>query len=60
MYDAYFEQRGLIPEGRLCDVGHEELERDPVGVIGSSTSLQAGVGRNWLQVWQRADPFGVA
>jgi hypothetical protein len=35
MYDSYFEQRGLIPEGRLCDVGFEELERDPVGVIGS-------------------------
>ena len=25
MYDAYFEERGLIPEGRLCDVGYEEL-----------------------------------
>ena len=21
MYDAYFEERGLIPEGRLCEVG---------------------------------------
>ena len=31
MYDAYFEQRGLIPEGRLCEVGFEDLERDPVG-----------------------------
>jgi len=35
MYDAYFEQRGLVPEGRLCDIGFEELERDPVGVVGS-------------------------
>ena len=35
MYDAYFEQRGLIPEGRLCEVGYEDLERDPVGVVGS-------------------------
>ena len=35
MYDAYFEERGLIPEGRLCDVGYEELEQDPTGVIGS-------------------------
>jgi hypothetical protein len=25
----------LIPEGRLCDVGYEELEQDPTGVIGS-------------------------
>jgi len=36
MHDAYFEQRGLIPEGRLCDVGYEDLEREPIGVIGSA------------------------
>ena len=35
LYDAYFEERGLIPQGRLCDVGYEDLERDPTGVIGS-------------------------
>ncbi len=35
MYDAYFAQRGLIPEGRLCDVGYEELEREPVAVVGA-------------------------
>jgi hypothetical protein len=35
MYDAYFEQRGLVPEGRHCEVGFEALERDPVGVVGS-------------------------
>ena len=35
MYDAFFEERGLIPEGRLCEVGYEDLERDPVGVVGS-------------------------
>jgi hypothetical protein len=35
MYDAFFEERGLIPEGRLCDVGFENLERDPAGVVGS-------------------------
>jgi hypothetical protein len=35
MYDAYFEQRGAVPEGRLCDVAYEDLERDPTGVIGS-------------------------
>jgi LPS sulfotransferase NodH len=35
MYDAYFEERGLIPEGRLCEVAFEDLERDPIGVIGS-------------------------
>ncbi len=35
MYDAYFDQRGLIPDGRLVDVGYEDLERDPIGVVGS-------------------------
>ena len=35
MYDAYFEQRGQVPEGRLCDVGYEDLERDPFGVVGA-------------------------
>jgi omega-hydroxy-beta-dihydromenaquinone-9 sulfotransferase len=35
MYDAYFEERKLISEGRLCDVGYEDLGRDPIGVVGS-------------------------
>ena len=35
MYDAFFEERRLIPEGRSCEVGYEALERDPVGVIRS-------------------------
>jgi Sulfotransferase family len=35
MYDAYFEERGLIPEGRLCDVSYEELERQPVAAVRS-------------------------
>ena len=35
MYDAYFEQRGLIPDGRLFEVGYEDLERKPVDVVGS-------------------------
>jgi LPS sulfotransferase NodH len=35
MYDAYVEQRGLIPEGRLCEVGFEDLERAPMAVVGS-------------------------
>ena len=35
MYDVYFEERGLIPDGRLCEVSYEDLERDPVGVVGS-------------------------
>jgi hypothetical protein len=35
MYDAYFEERGLIPQGRLCEVGYEDLERDPLRVVRS-------------------------
>jgi hypothetical protein len=35
MYDAYFEQRALIPEGRVYDVSYEDLERQPVSVIWS-------------------------
>ncbi len=33
MLDAYFEERGLVPAGRLCEVGYEELEKDPVGQV---------------------------
>jgi hypothetical protein len=35
MYDAYFEERRLIPRGRLCEVAFEDLECDPIGVVGS-------------------------
>ena len=35
MYDAFFADRGLIPEGRLCEVAYEDLEREPVGVVRS-------------------------
>jgi hypothetical protein len=33
MYDAYFEERGLIPNGRLHEVAFEDLERDPIGQV---------------------------
>jgi omega-hydroxy-beta-dihydromenaquinone-9 sulfotransferase len=33
MYDAYFEERGLIPEGRLCEVSFDDREREPVAVV---------------------------
>jgi hypothetical protein len=35
MYDAYFDERALIPEERLYDVSYEDLERQPVNVIAS-------------------------
>jgi hypothetical protein len=31
VYDAFFEQRGLVPAGRLHELAYEDLERDPVG-----------------------------
>jgi hypothetical protein len=31
MYDAFFEERGLIPDGHFHEMGFEELENDPVG-----------------------------
>ena len=33
MYDVFFEERALIPEGRLHEVRFEELEKDPVGQV---------------------------
>ena len=33
MYDAFFEERGLIPNGRFHEVGFEALEVDPVGQV---------------------------
>lgn len=33
MYDAYFEERGLIPKGRLVEIGFEDLEADPIGQL---------------------------
>ena len=35
MYDAYFEERALIPEGQHCEVSFEDLERVPVSVARS-------------------------
>src|SRR5207302_6539077 len=31
LYDAFFEERSLIPSGRYHDVRFEELEKDPLG-----------------------------
>jgi hypothetical protein len=33
MYDVYFEERGLIPHGRLHEVCFEELDKDPLGQV---------------------------
>jgi hypothetical protein len=34
LYDAYFEERPLIPESQFHEVAFEDLERDPIGQIG--------------------------
>lgn len=31
MYEAYFEDRPLVPEGQLCEVAFEDLEKDKLG-----------------------------
>jgi hypothetical protein len=33
MYDAYFEERALIPPGQFCEVAFESLERQPLQQI---------------------------
>lgn len=33
MYDAYFQDRPLIPDGRFCELRFDALEADPVGQI---------------------------
>jgi hypothetical protein len=33
MYEAYFEERNLIPIGNLAEIAFEELEADPVGQV---------------------------
>jgi hypothetical protein len=33
MYDAFFDERSLIPEGRFHEIGFETLEQDPVGQV---------------------------
>ncbi|MEM7315814.1 MAG: sulfotransferase, partial [Planctomycetota bacterium] len=35
LFDAYFEQRDLIPDGRLMEVAFTDLERDPMGTLES-------------------------
>lgn len=32
-YDAFFEERKLIPAGRYCEVAFEELEKNPVSLV---------------------------
>jgi hypothetical protein len=36
MYDVYFEERHLVPEGRLYDMAFTDLEADPVGQIAAA------------------------
>jgi len=38
MYDAYFDERSLIPPGRLHELAFEDLELDPIGQIQATYS----------------------
>lgn len=33
MYDAFFEQKGLIPSGQIVEIAFDELERDKIGTL---------------------------
>jgi len=33
MYEVFFEERKLVPEGRLVEVRFEQLEEDPLGQV---------------------------
>jgi omega-hydroxy-beta-dihydromenaquinone-9 sulfotransferase len=33
VYDAFFEERGLIPKGHFHEIGFEALEADPIGQV---------------------------
>lgn len=33
MYDAYFEDLALIPDGQFHELGYRDLERDPIGQV---------------------------
>jgi hypothetical protein len=33
MYEVFFDERGLIPEGRYCEIGFESLESDPIATM---------------------------
>jgi hypothetical protein len=33
MYDAFFEERGLVPPGRFHELAFEDLEKDPLGQL---------------------------
>ena len=55
MYDAYFEQKGLIPPGNFCDVGYEELVADPRATLGRIyETLSLGEFEN---VWPRQEAY---
>lgn len=35
MYEAFFEERALIPPGQFCEVSYNDLERDPLNTVAA-------------------------
>ena len=52
VFDAFFEQRNLIPEGHYCEVAFDDLERDPV------REVRRIYGRLQLPAFAQAEPEG--
>jgi len=50
VYDAFFEERGRIPSGRLHELTFEALERDPLGELRKVYAALA------LPEFERAEP----
>jgi LPS sulfotransferase NodH len=35
MYDAFFDERTLVPDRRLCEISYEDLDRAPIDAVAS-------------------------
>jgi hypothetical protein len=51
LYEAYFEERGMIPAGRLYDIRYEDLEADPAGQL---RGLYEGLALGDFEVFEPA------
>ena len=58
MYDAYFDERHLIPPGRFCEVRYTDLEQDPIReverIYGDLSLPDFGVVRPTVEEYVRS------